>query len=379
MPADRFQLADTAHDPGHEHARDRAGRVPQEVRSQVAAGIALPDGHRILVGTASWTDPTLTGSDVFYPATARTAETRLRYYASQFSLVEVDSTYYAIPATQVAAAWAERTPAHFTFDVKAHALMTGQPTEVSRLPKDLREALPAELRTKSKVYGEQLPAELLDEVWSRFLGALAPLREAGKLGAVLLQFPRWFVPSRKAASLIEDAARRLGDVPGAVELRNHRWFDARERTRKVLEFLRAQGLAHVMVDGPRGLESSVPPWWGRRRRTLAVVRLHGRRDDLWERPGVPTVERYRYLYDEAQLEEWTGPIAGSGPLGEADARAHEQLPRQLRHDERDRDRGDDHRLGVTSAELTAAGPHTNRGGRGGRGDAGDAGVTEEQP
>jgi uncharacterized protein YecE (DUF72 family) len=282
--------------------------VPDATRALVAEGIDLPDGHRVLVGTASWTDPTLTGSDVFYPATAKTPEARLRFYASRFPLVEVDSTYYAIPVARMAEVWAERTPAHFTFDVKAHALMTGQPTEVSRLPKDLREALPADLRAKAKVYGEQLPAELLDEVWSRFLGALEPLRAAGKLGAVLLQFPRWIVPSRKAATLIEDAGRRLGDVPGAVELRNHRWFDARERVRKVLDFLRAQGLAHVMVDGPRGLESSVPAVVGTTTPALAVVRLHGRRDDLWEKPRVPTVERYRYLYDEAQLEEWTAPI-----------------------------------------------------------------------
>lgn len=308
MSADPYQLDDRQHDPGHERAKRRAERVPEEVRARVARGVDLPAGHRVLVGTASWTDPTITESDVFYPPSVRTPEQRLRYYASCFPLVEVDSSYYAIPAARTAQAWVARTPADFTFDVKAHALMTGQPSEVSRLPKDLREALPAELRTKPRVYGEQLPSELLDEVWARFLDALAPLRDAGKLGAVLLQFPRWIVPSRKAAALIEDAATRLGGVPGAVELRNHRWFESPERTRKVLDFLRAQGLAHVMVDGPRGLESSVPPVVATTTPELAVVRLHGRRDDLWEKRGVPTVERYRYLYDEAQLEDWAEPI-----------------------------------------------------------------------
>ena len=306
--ADPYQLDDAVHDPGHEVARRRAEAVPGDVREHVARGVELPGGHRVLVGTASWTDPTITGSDVFYPATVKTPEARLRYYASRFPLVEVDSSYYAIPAARVAQAWAERTPAGFTFDVKAHALMTGQPSEISRLPKDLREALPAELKTKPRVYGEQLPPELLDEVWTRFLDALAPLRASGKLGAVLLQFPRWIVPSRKAATLIEDAARRLGDVPGAVELRNHRWFAAGERTGRVLDFLRAQGLAHVMVDGPRGLESSVPPVVATTTPELAVVRLHGRRADLWEKARVPTVERYRYLYDDQQLEDWTEPI-----------------------------------------------------------------------
>ena len=306
--ADPYQLDDPVHDPGHERARRRAERVPEPVREQVARGVELPDGHRILIGTASWTDPTITESDVFYPASVRTPEQRLRYYASRFPLVEVDSTYYALPASRVVQAWVARTPADFTFDVKAHALMTGQPSEVSRLPKDLREALPAELKGKPRVYGEQLPPELLDEIWTRFLDALAPLRVNGKLGAVLLQFPRWIVPSKKAAALIEDAARRLGDVPGAVELRNHRWFESSVRTAKVLEFLRAQGLAHVMVDGPRGLESSVPPVVATTTPALAIARLHGRRDDLWEKSGVPTVERYRYLYDDQQLEEWVEPV-----------------------------------------------------------------------
>jgi uncharacterized protein YecE (DUF72 family) len=308
MERDPYQLDDQQHDPGHPAARRRADRVPAEVQETVARGIDLPGGHSVVVGTASWTDPTLTSTDLFYPADARTPEARLRFYASTFPLVEVDSTYYALPAERMVQAWVERTPPHFTFDVKAHALMTGQPSEVSRLPRDLREALPAELQAKPRVYGEQLPPELLDEVWDRVLGALQPLRDAGKLGAVLLQYPRWIVPSRKAATLIEEGARRLGDVPGAVELRNHRWFERPERTGRVLDFLRAQGLAHVMVDGPRGLASSVPPVVATTSPALAIVRLHGRRDDLWEKPKVPTVERYRYLYDEAQLEEWTEPI-----------------------------------------------------------------------
>src|SRR5215217_7657790 len=133
--ADPFELDDMEHDPGHEHARQRAERIPEDVRAHVARGIDLPGGSRVLVGTASWTDPTITESDIFYPATVRTPEQRLRYYASCFPLVEVDSSYYAIPAARVAQLWVERTPAHFTFDIKAYALMTGQPSEVARLPK----------------------------------------------------------------------------------------------------------------------------------------------------------------------------------------------------------------------------------------------------
>lgn len=306
---DPYQLPDHAHDPGHEAARRREARLPDELLERVAHPFRL-GAAEVRVGTASWTDPTLVESGTFYPADATTPEARLRHYASRFPLVEVDSSYYALPTPQMARAWVERTPADFVFDVKAHAFMTGQPSETKRLPKDIRAALPPELAAKPRLYGEQLPDELLFEVWARFLEALEPLRLAGKLGSVLLQFPRWVVPSKKAAKLIEDARRRLGDdVRGAVELRNHRWFESPERTRRVLDFLRDNELAFVMVDGPRGLDSSVPPVAAATSTDLAIVRLHGRRSDLWEKRGVPTVERYRYLYDRDQLEDWVEPIA----------------------------------------------------------------------
>ena len=96
-------------------------------------------------GTASWTDPTMIAPGVFYPPELKTAEERLRYYASQFPAVEVDSTYYALPVKRTAESWVERTPETFVFDIKAHALMTGQPTEVSRLPRAIKQELPGEL------------------------------------------------------------------------------------------------------------------------------------------------------------------------------------------------------------------------------------------
>lgn len=303
MPTDPYQLDDEQHDPGHERARQRAERIPEPVREHLARGIDLPGDHRILVGTASWTDPTITTGEVFYPAGVKTPEQRLRYYASRFPLVEVDSTYYAIPVARMAETWVERTPDHFTFDVKAHALMTRQPTEVARLPKDMREALPPELKAKARVYAEQLPPELLDEVWSRFLEAIAPLHASGKLGAVLLQFPRTFEPSRASADALRRARERLGEVTGAVELRNPAWVTGRlaERTFALLEEL---GLAYVIVDAPPGTASSMPPVVRVTSPELAVLRLHGRRSDRWEARNDPVSERYRYLYDREQLAGW---------------------------------------------------------------------------
>src|SRR5580693_582533 len=95
---------------------------------------------QIRVGTASWTDKTLIASG-WYPPEADTPEERLRFYASQFPLVEVDSSYYAMPAAQVAQLWAERTPPDFTFNIKAFRLFTGHQTSPAVLPKDVVAAL----------------------------------------------------------------------------------------------------------------------------------------------------------------------------------------------------------------------------------------------
>src|SRR5262245_58054406 len=124
----------------------------------------MPQGD-IRVGTASWTEKTLLESGAFYPPAAKTAEQRLRYYASRFRVVEVDSTYYALPSARNAAAWVERTPDEFLFGVKAFAAMTGHPVEPKRLDRDLADALPPSLRAKRSIDAELLPPEIVDEIW----------------------------------------------------------------------------------------------------------------------------------------------------------------------------------------------------------------------
>ena len=121
----------------------------------------------ILVGTCSWTDPTLIGSGRFYPNWARSAEARLRYYTSQFELVEVDSSYYSLPGEQTSRLWVERTGEEFTFDVKAFRLFTQHPTPLTALPKDIREALPSDVKEKANIYQRDIPLELVGELWSR--------------------------------------------------------------------------------------------------------------------------------------------------------------------------------------------------------------------
>ncbi len=290
---------DDAHDPGTTAGSERADAVG----TRAVQPITTARGTRILIGVASWTDPSMTAAGVFYPAGVSSPEARLRYYASRYPLVEVDSTYYAIPARRSAELWVERTPPGFVFDAKAHALLTGQPSEVNRLPGYIRDALPERLAKQERVYATDLPDEVRDEVWGAFLDALSPLRDSGRMGSLLLQFPRWFTPTRASAALLEDAARRLDGWRTAVEFRNREWFSDRLRER-TLALLQRNGLVHVVVDAPPGFESSVPAVPAATSRALAVVRFHGRNTNTWEAKVTRVSDRFRYFYDREQLREW---------------------------------------------------------------------------
>jgi uncharacterized protein YecE (DUF72 family) len=261
----------------------------------------------VRVGTASWTERTLLESRAFYPPAANTPERRLRYYAQHFAVVEVDSSYYALPSVRNAAAWAERSPADFRFGMKAYAALTGHPVELRRLDRDLQAALGAELRRKMRAYPHDLPPDVLAEIRARFAAALAPLAAAGKLGYVLFQMPPWFGPTRGHARLLEALPRELPGATIAVEFRQAGWL-APERRARTLDLLRAAGLVYVSVDEPQGTRASVPPVAEATSDALAVVRFHGRRRDTWTRPGVGTTERFRYQYGPAELAEWVPRI-----------------------------------------------------------------------
>src|SRR5579875_1320148 len=257
---------------------------------------------KILVGTASWTDKTLIASG-WYPPEADTPERRLRFYARQFPLVEVDSSYYALPAAQTAASWAQRTPAGFTFNVKAFSLFTQHPTPVKALPTDLREA--AGKAGKERVYLSDVDEAVTGQAWDRFLAALEPLRQAGKLGAILLQFPPWFPISRRNKDYIVACARRAAPDRVCVEFRNRTWMipDNQDET---LEFLSANRLPYVCVDMPQGYPSSIPPVLAATA-DLAVVRLHGH-SDRWDSKDI--YQRFGYQYTDQELDEWAAKIRG---------------------------------------------------------------------
>jgi uncharacterized protein YecE (DUF72 family) len=247
----------------------------------------------IKVGTASWTDKTLLESG-WYPATANTPEKRLGYYAKHFPLVEVDATYYAPPNEQTAGLWAQRTPDGFTFNIKAFSLLTGHPTKVSALPKDLRPET-----DKKNVYPKDVPAQTYEDIWSRFLSALDPLVEANKLGLLLFQFPPWFTIRRSNKQTLLEVAARCKPLRVCVEFRHASWFEG-DNQAETLAFLREHDLPYVVVDMPQGHKSSIPPVV-EATSDLAVVRFHGH-SDKWTSKDI--YEKFGYRYSEKELADW---------------------------------------------------------------------------
>ncbi|MEU5789001.1 DUF72 domain-containing protein [Micromonospora purpureochromogenes] len=247
----------------------------------------------ILVGTSSWADRTLLRSG-WYPRSAKTPADRLGFYARHFGLVEVDTSYYAVPAPETTAGWVEATPPGFTFDVKAFSLFTGHPTPVSMLPKDLRPAGgPARIRRR------ELPERSYEELWRRFRAALEPLAAGDRLGAVLLQFPPWLTRGEAARRRIVELARRCRPWPVAVELRHASWFEDAAAAETVT-FLRDNDLGMVCVDMPQGHPSSVPPIMVATAEP-AVVRFHGH-SAHWEDGSKE--DRFRYAYSDGELRRW---------------------------------------------------------------------------
>ena len=255
----------------------------------------------ILIGTASWTDKSLIGSGKFYPSGATSAEDRLRYYATEFPLVEVDSSYYAIPAPATAQLWVERTPPSFIFNVKAFRALTGHQFQARALPKDMQNALGS---PSGNLYYKDLPAELQTRLWDLFFEALQPLSVSGKLGAVHFQFAPWITSGGPPRKHVEHCVRMMeGRGLMAVEFRNASWWTERNRD-STLSFERDRGLVNVVVDGPQGYGTSVPAVWEVTCSNLAIVRMHGRNAETWAKKGLRAAsDRFNYDYSEQELAE----------------------------------------------------------------------------
>lgn len=255
----------------------------------------------IHVGTCSWAEKSLIESDEFYPKGVSTPEQRLRFYASHFDTVEVDSTYYAIPPLHTTELWAERTPASFLFHVKVYGALTGHGTDPRTLPKTLRELLPVSEKEQRTIHIKE--PELLKAVADAFTASLAPLRTAGKLGLLVFQFPPWFWFKAADLDYILKCRELMGGLSIAVEFRHGSWLTDHHRG-EVLKFLRDNGITYVTADEPQYGTLATVPFLPEVTTEIAYFRLHGRNREAWLKKGVETSERYDYLYSTGELRDF---------------------------------------------------------------------------
>jgi uncharacterized protein YecE (DUF72 family) len=271
---------------------------------------------KILVGTSSWTDKSLIESGKFYPRSASTPEDRLRYYASQFPIAEIDSSYYGIPSVENAKLWVERTPPGFVFNIKTYRLFTRHQTPVASLGKEISEAL-GEVDRKN-VYEKDVPAEIQLELWRRFRAVLEILRDGRRLGAVHMQFAPWVAFHPETFEYLEHCRAMLAGFTVAVEFRNATWFKTERHTARTLDFERANAFVNVVVDEPQGIANTIPPVWEVTNPELALVRLHGRNHGTWNRKGLTaSSQRFDYDYEEGELKEIAAEVKALAPKAKA--------------------------------------------------------------
>ena len=259
---------------------------------------------QILVGISSWAEPELVRSG-FYPAEVKTPEARLAYYASRFPVAEIDSSYHFFPTQRNLAFWMGNTPNGFIFDVKAFSLFTQHPTPFSSLPRTIREKYAGQIPDKGNIYQHHLPESAVDELWTIFIRTLESYEAAGKLGAVLFQFPPWFHPEPKNFDYIGSCRERLSPYQVAMEFRVSSWLEGHHE--ETVSYLRQHGITLVCVDEPQGFKSSVPPV-AEATASLGIIRFHGRNRETWEDKGIPSTEKFSYLYSEDELKGWAPRI-----------------------------------------------------------------------
>jgi uncharacterized protein YecE (DUF72 family) len=244
----------------------------------------------IRVGTSGWSYPTGAGTwnGVFYPPPGRRPRGKgkfdeLRFYAEHFDTVEINSTFYRIPSPATAASWAKRTPPGFEFSLKLFQKFTH--------PEMFQKA------TGADPY--DLGAKDVDE----FRAAIDPLASAGKLGALLAQFPASFKREPGSRAYLEWLLRRFREYDVAVELRHRSWSDQSEDT---VKFLGEFGAAWTQIDEPKfrlSIRQNLMP----NVKSLYYLRLHGRNAAQWWKHE-RSEDRYNYLYSASELEPFAGAV-----------------------------------------------------------------------
>lgn len=226
------------------------------------------------IGLAGWGDH----ADLYSKGTG--TQDRLRTYGTYFSVVEVDSSFYAVQAERSFEKWAGDTPEDFRFVVKAYQGMTGH------------------LRGKPVFESDEA-------MFSAFRASIGPLVQAGKLAAVLFQYPPWFDCTRENVAVLREAKARMEGLPVALEFRHQSWFQEPFRD-KTLRFMEEEGWAHSICDEPQAGEGSIPIVMHPTHPDLTIVRFHGRNTEGWTfHPERNWREvRYLYRYSREELAEW---------------------------------------------------------------------------
>ena len=255
----------------------------------------------IQIGTCSWTEKTLLQSGEFYPPGVKTAEQRLKYYASVFDVVEIDSSYYAIPSQRTVHLWAERTPPGFIFHIKAYSLLTGHGTDLRSLPSEVRDMLPLAILREDRVYLKERKA--LKATFETFKETFRSLRDANKMGAVVFQFPPYFVCNQRNRDYILFCRDMMDGFPIAVEFRHGSWLTVERRESSFL-FLRENGLSYITADEPQFGNLSTIPFVPEATTDVAYFRLHGRNRKTWLEKGIETSLRYDYRYTDEELKDF---------------------------------------------------------------------------
>ncbi len=247
------------------------------------------------MGTASWTDPGFV--DRWYPAKLPAGD-RLGWYAQYFDLVEVNSSFYAVPALRLVERWTRETPEQFTFDVKVHRLLSRHSAPQKSLPPALQRTAPVDAKGRVRLT-EEVERAMLEEM----IATTAPLRNRGKFGAFLLQLSPAFSPRKHELEELAHVLERLGPLGLVVELRNRNWTEDAQLA-KTLAFFRAHQATLSLVDAPEEKHFTIMPsdLNAVTNSALAYLRLHGRDPEAYLR-GKTVAERFYYDYNDQEIAE----------------------------------------------------------------------------
>jgi uncharacterized protein YecE (DUF72 family) len=250
---------------------------------------------RILVGTASWSDPGFV--EHWYPKKMPAGD-RLGWYAQHFDMVEVNSSFYSVPDARLTERWCQSTPDGFVFDVKLHQLLSRHSANAKLLPPTLQKK--AEVDAKGRV---KLTPEIERAMIDEFRRPLEVLRGHGKLGALLLQLSPGFSPRKHSLDELEDLLGQLAGFRIAIELRNRNWVET-EQVEATLDFFRKHSATLVSVDAPAEKHFTImpPDLNAITNPELAYLRLHGRDAHAYT-TGKTVAARFNYDYSDAEIEE----------------------------------------------------------------------------